>query len=85
MWLSAYVCVYTVHMCCPSIHSSSDSRSKHVRKSMAGESNKRESEEDWALCGSHVQCLSLTRTSPQASLTGFQWSCTTEKTGPLSP
>lgn len=79
------VSVYSVHVCCPSIHSSGDSRSKRVRKSMAGESNKRESEDDRGLCGSSVQCLSLTRTSPQASLTGFQWSCTTEASGPLSP
>lgn len=33
------MCVCILYTCCPNIHSSSDSRSKHVRKSMAGESN----------------------------------------------
>lgn len=75
--LHACACVYTVHMCCPRTHG----RNKHVRKSMAGENSRRESEEDWGLYGSSVHCSSLTRISPQASLTGFQWRCSAEESG----
>jgi len=77
--------VRTVRMGCPSIRHGSNSRNKHMRRMVARESNERESEEAWGLCGSCVQSLSLTRTSPRVSLTGFQWSFTTEKSGPLSP
>lgn len=37
------VCVSTLYMYCPRIHT----RRKHVRKSVAGENSRRESEEDW--------------------------------------
>lgn len=86
MQMSAYVCLHMLYICAvqASIASVIAELSMWERAWQQRATN-RQSEEYWGLCGSSAQCLSLTRVSLWASLTGFHWNRTTNKSGPLRP